>query len=114
MIRRLLLALFLSVTAFAPLPAVAGAEDLPAAGLPPTGGDEGQHPVEPAAPAKGNDGMIAVTRSDGSAGRSKPPDQKEVRKLVGSIRDGMKRADRAERQRVTRRVIQYRPARSRR
>jgi hypothetical protein len=122
MIRRLLLPLFLSMMALGPLPAAAGAETLPAASLPDGSGDE-QSPAAPAAPAKSseqaapaksNDGRIAVTRSDGSTGRTRPPDQKEIRKLVGYMRDGMARADRAEKQRAPKRVIQYRPTRSRR
>jgi hypothetical protein len=122
MIRRLSLPLFLSVTMLGPLLAAAGAEDLPAASLLAAGSGEEQSPVEPpapvkssgqAAPAKSNDGRIAVTRSDGSTGRSKVPDQKEIKKLVGYMRDGMNRADRAERHRTTKRVIQYRPGRNR-
>lgn len=120
MMRRLLLPLFLSMTALGALPAAAG--DVPAAGLPEGSGD-GQSPVESpatagsseqAASAKSNDGRVAVTRSDGSTVRIKAADQKEVRKLVGYMRAGMRRADQAERQRQTKRVIQYRPARSRR
>jgi len=122
MIRRLSLPLFLSVTMLGPLPAAAGAKDLPAASLLAAGTGKEQSPVEPpaparsdgkAAPAKSNDGRIEVTRSDGSTGRSKVPDKKEIKKLVGYMRDGMNRADRAEKQRTTRRVIQYRPGRNR-
>jgi hypothetical protein len=65
----------------------AGAQDLPAAA---TTGE--QAPV-----AKSGDGRIAVTRSDGSTGLTKPTDKKEIRKLVSYIRDGMNRADRADR-----------------
>jgi hypothetical protein len=58
--------------------------------------------------AKSSAGSIPVTRSDGSTGHTKLPDQKEIRKLVGYMRDGMNRADRADKQKETRRVIQYR------
>jgi hypothetical protein len=68
-------------------PPRAGAQDLPAATT-----IEGQSPV-----AKSGDGRIAVTRSDGSTGLTRPTDKKEIRKLVGYMRDGMNRADRADR-----------------
>jgi hypothetical protein len=42
---------------------------------------------------KGDDDNFAITRSDGTVGHMRPPDQKEVKKLVGYIRDGMNRAD---------------------
>ena len=77
-------------------PPRAGAQDLPAAAP-----VEEQAPVakveEQAPVAKGGDGRIAVTRSDGSTGLTRPTDKKEIRKLVGYIRDGMNRADRADR-----------------
>ncbi len=124
MIRQLSLPIFLSVTMLGPLLAAAGAKDLPAAAsLLAAGGGQDQGHVEPptparsneqAASAKSNDGKVAVTRSDGSTGRSKVPDQKEIKKLVSYMRDGMNRADRAEKQRTAKRVIQYRPGRIRR
>jgi hypothetical protein len=46
---------------------------------------------------KGNENF-ATTRSDGTVGYMRPPDQKEVKKLVGYIRDGMNHADGLERQ----------------
>jgi hypothetical protein len=52
--------------------------------------------------AAANDGKIAVTRSDGSTGRTTPPDPKLISKLVGYMRDGMNRADRSERQQTKR------------
>jgi hypothetical protein len=96
-----LLPVFLSMTLLGPILAAtaAGAEELPAAG-----GDE--QSAAKAAPAKSNDGRVPVTRSDGSTGLTRPPDPKEIRKLVGYMRDGMSRADRAEKQRATKRVIQ--------
>ncbi len=51
---------------------------------------------------------LPITRSDGTAGYMRPPDQKEVKKLVGYIRDGMNRADRSEKQRQYKRVIRIR------
>jgi hypothetical protein len=126
MIRRLSLPIFLSVTMLGPVLTAAGAKDLPAAGLLAAGSGQDHRSVEPPAPArsnernneqatsaKSNDGKVAVTRSDGSTGRSKVPDQKEIKKLVSYMRDGMHRADQAERQRTTKRVIQYRPGRNR-
>jgi hypothetical protein len=99
MIRRSL-PVFLLMLLVGPLLAASGArgQDLP----PATSQDE-QAPA-----AKSNDGRISVTRSDGSAGHTKPPDQKEIRKLVSYMRDGMKRADNADKRRQTRRVNQYR------
>jgi hypothetical protein len=41
---------------------------------------------------------FATTRSDGTAGYMRPPDQKEVKKLVGYIRDGINHADSLEKQ----------------
>jgi hypothetical protein len=122
MIRQLSLSIFLSVTVLGPLLAAAGAKELPAAGLFAAGSGQDQGHVAPpatarsneqAASAKSNDGKVAVTRSDGSTGRSKVPDQKDIKKLVSYMRDGMNRADRAEKQRTTKRVIQYRPGRNR-
>ena len=71
-------------------------------------GDDGVPQVSQPSAARIIDGRIPVTRSDGSTGHTNPPDQKEVRKLVGYMRDGMNRADRADKQQDTRRVIQYR------
>jgi hypothetical protein len=87
----------------------AGAQDLPVAATT----DEEPAPVATTSAArapvvKSGDGRIAVTRSDGSTGLTKPPDKKEISKLVGYIRDGMKRADSSDKQRQTKRVIQYR------
>jgi hypothetical protein len=45
-----------------------------------------------------SDENFATIRSDGAAGYMRPPDQKEVKKLVGYIRDGMNHADSLERQ----------------
>jgi hypothetical protein len=121
MIRRFSLPLFLAVTMLGPLLAAAGAKD-PTGSLLAAGNGEKQSLVKPpvparvngqAAPAKANDGKIEVTRSDGSTVRTKEPDQKEIKKLVSYMRDGMNRADRAEKQRTTKRVIQYKPGRSR-
>jgi hypothetical protein len=124
MIRGLLLPLLVSTAVLGPLMAAAGAGDLPAASLPDAGSSKDRSPADPAAPAKSNgrasarepakidDGRMEVTRSDGSTVRTKLPDQKVIRKLVGSMRDGMARADRAEKQGQTKRGIQYRPARS--
>jgi hypothetical protein len=60
------------------------------------------------------DGRTAVTRSDGSTGFTRPPDPKDIRKLVGYMRDGMARADRSEDQKQTRKVQYRRDKRSRR
>ena len=79
-------------------------EDVPVS----TSIENGVPAFNPPPAAKSSDGRIPVTRSDGSTGHTKPPDQKEIRKLVGYMRDGMKRADRADKQKETRRVIQYR------
>ena len=49
-------------------------------------------------PITKSDGNFATTRSDGTVGYMRPPDQKEVKKLVGYIRDGMNHADGLERQ----------------
>jgi hypothetical protein len=48
---------------------------------------------------------VPITRSDGTAGYMKSPDQKEVKKLVGYMRDGMNHADRLDKQRQYKRVI---------
>jgi hypothetical protein len=111
MMRRLL-PVFLSMTLFGPLLAAAGAEDRPAAR------SEGpalkdQIPIAKSNDTKSNDtrsnnGKIPVTRSDGSTGHTRPPDPKEIKKLVSYMRDGMNRADRSEKQRQTKRVIQNR------
>ncbi|SRR6266566_1382350 len=45
---------------------------------------------------RSGDDNIAITRSDGTVGRMRPPDQREVKKLVGYIRDGMNHADHAD------------------
>ena len=47
---------------------------------------------------KSGDDNFAITRSDGTVGHMRLPDQKEVKKLVGYIRDGMNHADSLERQ----------------
>lgn len=93
-----LLPVFLSMMLLGPLLATAGARDLSGA----------RSNDNPAASARSNDGKIAVTRSDGSTGHTTPPDPKEIRKLVGYIRDGMNRADQSEKQRQTKKVIQNR------
>jgi hypothetical protein len=84
----------------------AGTQALPAAGT--SGGKsqtgQARQASGPAPLAQRNDGKVAVTRSDGSTGYKRPPDPKEIRKLVSWMRDGMNRADRADKQRQTRRV----------
>jgi hypothetical protein len=75
-----------------------GAQDLPAA----TG------PAEQPLVSKNNTDRPPVTRSDGSTAHISPPDPNEVRKLVQYMRDGMNRADRADKDKVTKRVIQNR------
>jgi len=47
---------------------------------------------------KSGEGKFPVTRSDGTVGQMKPPDQKDIKKLVGYIRDGMNRVDWSGRQ----------------
>ena len=47
---------------------------------------------------KSDEGKFPVTRSDGTVGQMKPPDQKDIKKLVGYIRDGMNRVDWSGRQ----------------
>jgi hypothetical protein len=48
---------------------------------------------------------LPITRSDGTVGYMRPPDQNEVKKLIGYIRDGINRADRSDRPRQYKRVI---------
>jgi hypothetical protein len=60
---------------------------------------------------KGGEDNLLATRSDGSVVKMRPPDQKEVQKLVGYIRDGMSHADRWSKQHQGRKVL--RPARKR-
>jgi hypothetical protein len=48
---------------------------------------------------------LPITRSDGTVGYMRSTDQKEVKKLVGYIRDGINHADRADRPRQYKRVI---------
>jgi hypothetical protein len=115
MIRRLVPAV-LSTMLLGPLLSVTGAvaEDIPAAAGSEEQGAAGRAPApRNETPARTNDGRILVTRSDGSTVHTKAPDPKDIRKLVSYMRDGMARADRAEKQRTTKRVIQYRPARGR-
>lgn len=102
---RCLTPVFLSMALLAPLlaPGNAGAENRPAAT-----GQNRRAAGEAVSRTKSNDGRIPVTRSDGSTGFTRPPDPKEIRRLVGYMRQGMNRADRSDRQTVTRRVIQYR------
>jgi hypothetical protein len=50
---------------------------------------------------------LPVTRSDGTVGRIRPPDNKEVTKLVGYIRDGMAHADRSDRQKQSKGKVRY-------
>jgi hypothetical protein len=57
-------------------------------------------------PATKRDGEnISITRSDGTVRYMRPPDQKEIKKLVGYIRDGINHADRSDRPRQYKRVI---------
>jgi hypothetical protein len=57
-------------------------------------------------PTTKSDGAnLPITRSDGTVGYMRPPDHKEVKKLVGYIRDGINRADRSDRPRQYKRVI---------
>ncbi len=102
---RHLLPVFLSMTLLGLLLAAASAdaEDFSIAAS-----NDKQATVAQAPNAKSTDGMVPVTRSDGSTGHTTPPDPKEIRRLVGYMRDGMNHADRSEKQRTTRRVIQYR------
>ena len=98
---RHLLPVFLSITLLGPLLAAADAEDLTVAES-----KDGQAAGAQPSGAKSKDGRIPVTRSDGSTGLTAPPDKKEIGKLVSYMREGMNRADRSERQKQTRRVIQ--------
>jgi len=101
-----MLPVLLSMTLLAP-PFVAGAvaaQNLPAAASPDS---------RAAAPSAGDDGRVAITRSDGSTGFTRPPGAKDIRRLVNYMRDGMARADRADRDdkadsRQTRKTIPYR------
>ena len=98
---RHLLPAFLSITLLGPLLAAAAhAEDVVAESK------DGQAAGAQASGTKSNERRIPVTRSDGSTGLTKPPDKKEIGKLVSYMREGMNRADRSERQKQTRRVIQ--------
>jgi hypothetical protein len=65
-------------------------------------------PAEQPFVSKNNTVRPPVTRSDGSTARISAPDPNEVRKLVQYMRDGMNRADRADKDKVTKRVIQNR------
>jgi hypothetical protein len=57
-------------------------------------------------PTTKSDGeFLPITRSDGTAGYMRAPDHKEVKKLIGYIRDGINHADRADRPRQYKRVI---------
>lgn len=73
-----------------------------------------------ATPAPNDDGRVAITRSDGSTGFTRPPGAKDVRRLVNYMRDGMARADKADRDdradsaRQTRKIPYRRDKRSRR
>jgi hypothetical protein len=75
----------------------------PAAGASGGHGEAGQAGPTPGQ-AKSNGDKVAVTRSDGSTGYKRTPDPNVIKKLVGYMRDGMNRADRADKQRQTRRV----------
>jgi hypothetical protein len=102
------LPVFLSLLLLGPLLAAPGArgQDLPLAAS--------QDEEPPAAKSSNgrndrrSDGRIPVTRSDGSTGLTRPPDAKEIKKLVSYMRAGMNRADNADKQRQTRRVNPYR------
>jgi hypothetical protein len=58
-------------------------------------------------PVSKSAGNFAATRSDGAVGYMRPPDQKEVKKLVGYIRDGMNHADSLERQKQHRGKVRF-------
>jgi hypothetical protein len=110
MTRRHSLPVFLSMLLLGALLAAprAAAQDIP-----PSATGEEQAPAAATSPeqtpvAKGGEGKIAVTRSDGSTGFTRAPDKKEIRKLVSYIRDGMRRADRADTTKSARRSMQYR------
>jgi hypothetical protein len=55
--------------------------------------------------AKSDRENLLITRSDGTVRYMRPPDQKEVKKLVGYIRDGINHADRSDKPRQYKRVI---------
>jgi hypothetical protein len=101
------LPVFLSLLLLGPLLAAPGArgQDL----LPLATSQDEQAPAAKS-DDKRSDGRIPVTRSDGSTGLTRPPDAKEIRKLVSYMRAGMNRADSADKQRQTRRVNPYRRA----
>jgi hypothetical protein len=54
---------------------------------------------------KGDGENLPITRSDGTVGYMRPLDQKEVKKLIGYIRDGINHADRSDRPRQYKKVI---------
>jgi hypothetical protein len=58
-------------------------------------------------PVTKSDDNFATTRSDGTVGYMRPPDQKEVKKLVGYIRAGMNRVDGLERQKQARGKVRF-------
>ena len=58
-------------------------------------------------PVTKSDDNFATTRSDGTVGYMRPPDQKEVKKLVGYIRDGMNHADSLERPKQHRGKVRF-------
>jgi hypothetical protein len=58
-------------------------------------------------PVTKSDDNFATTRSDGTVGYMRPPDQKEVKKLVGYIRDGINHADGLERQKQHRGKVRF-------
>jgi hypothetical protein len=100
------LPVFLSTTLLGALLAVTSVH---AQGVPAATGAAEQAPIaKDNAGTKDTPGSMLVTRSDGSTGHTRVPDANEIRKLVGYIRDGMNRADQADKQRVTKRVIQNR------
>lgn len=111
---RRLLPVLLSMALLAPpllATTAAVAQNAPAAAAPDS------HAVTPS-PA--DDGRVAVTRSDGSTGFTRPPGAKDIRRLVNYMRDGMARADKADRDdradtaRQSRKVPYRRDKRSRR
>ena len=119
MTRRMLPVLLSMTLLAAPFVAAgAGAESLPAGAA--QGGHAVAGPDRGAAPARNDDGRVAVTRSDGWSGFTRPPDAKDIRRLVGYMRDGMAHADKADREdraddtRQTRKIPYRRDKRSRR
>ena len=62
-----------------------------------TGAREENFPIP-----KGGEASFPTARSDGTVGHMRQPDQNEVKKLVGYIREGMNHADRSERQKQQR------------